>query len=132
MPENYAEVAPSDYKAVVRNLKLLDEILSPSDPYHLKSFIESLKIKIYPKIDLFLDDAKIVLSEQFGMDLTGSDFTIQKVRFFLFFFLFIIYCFYSIYLFFNLKSKNNNNNTNNYNYINRNNIFTINNNNNNN
>ena len=80
IPENYAEEAPNDLDLVYKNLSLLDDILKPEDPQSLSTLIQSMKDKIYPKINLFIDDAKIVLSEQFGMDLTCENFSIERIQ----------------------------------------------------
>ena len=65
IPENYVEEEPEDYKAVLKNLQLLQEILNPQeDKWQVKPFIEKMKRRIYPVIDSFLGDARIVLSEQ--------------------------------------------------------------------
>ena len=81
MPDNYVEQPPSDFKAVAKNSEILTRILnSDQTETGLKDLIEKLKNLIYPKIESFVHDAKIVLSEQFNFDLTGKDFSLPQVE----------------------------------------------------
>ena len=81
VPDNYVEQPPSDFKAVAKNSEILTRILnSDQTETGLKDLIEKLKNLIYPKIESFVHDAKIVLSEQFNFDLTGKDFSLPQVE----------------------------------------------------
>lgn len=69
VPENYVEFPPKDFDAVEKNLQLLKEVLDTTvDKHELMALVEDLKKRIYPRIDAFVADAKIVLSDQFGLD----------------------------------------------------------------
>ncbi|KAL6041980.1 Helicase ATP-binding domain-containing protein [Balamuthia mandrillaris] len=66
---DYIADPPSDPRAVLDNLKLIKEILNPNeDKHNVQKLIKRLKEQIYPKIDLFINNAQIVLAEQFRMD----------------------------------------------------------------
>lgn len=67
--------------AVQKNVKIISPLLASGETNtSIKKLIKRLQDRIYPKIDMFIKDAKIVLSEQFHMDLTGKDFILSKVE----------------------------------------------------
>ena len=81
IPEEYVVNPPKSLAVVQKNLKIISPLLaSGGSNSSIKKVIKRLQDRIYPKIDMFIKDAKIVLSEQFNMDLTGKDFILSKVE----------------------------------------------------
>lgn len=67
--------------AVLENVKILSPLLNEEQQQTgIKEVIQRLQDRIYPKIESFIKDAKIVLSEHFNMDLTGKDFSLPQVE----------------------------------------------------
>lgn len=69
IPDNYIDHPPDDLPAIKQNLKDLEIVLNyKEDRFQIKEFITTLSKKIYTRIDKFINQAKIVLSEQFGIE----------------------------------------------------------------
>ena len=70
LPDDYIQVPPSDMKIVKQNLDSLENCKKSNEFMEL---IEKLKNIIYPQIDLFLKNAKAVLSIQLELDVRSFD-----------------------------------------------------------
>ena len=64
---------------VRENIKIIEEALEEKDIHSLQPFVKEMKDKIYPKIDLFIYDAKIILCDEFKVDLNDENF-LEKVK----------------------------------------------------
>jgi len=79
VPEDYIEKAPDSIADVRSNLNVIREVLDPkADKHGTHKLLESLKGEIYPRIDEFVTNARITLSEHFSID--EKDFELKKVQ----------------------------------------------------
>ncbi|MDP2436151.1 MAG: hypothetical protein Q8P67_10445, partial [archaeon] len=78
IPEHYTHQPPRDHQAVHNNLKLVQEVLDRKlDMHNVQAFLENLKNEIYPKIDQFVDYARISIFAQ--LNLKDKDFEPTEV-----------------------------------------------------
>ena len=73
---NYIEQAPDDILIVRNNLRLIQEILDKNaDIHNIHQLIAELKSIIYPKIDLFIENATATICEK--LQIQKSEFTLE-------------------------------------------------------
>eukprot|EP00009_Paramoeba_aestuarina_P014981 CAMPEP_0201535496 /NCGR_PEP_ID=MMETSP0161_2-20130828/59206_1 /ASSEMBLY_ACC=CAM_ASM_000251 /TAXON_ID=180227 /ORGANISM="Neoparamoeba aestuarina, Strain SoJaBio B1-5/56/2" /LENGTH=812 /DNA_ID=CAMNT_0047940717 /DNA_START=126 /DNA_END=2560 /DNA_ORIENTATION=+ len=78
IPMNYIDEPPTDFEALKKNLKLLQEIMNPKEDIHgTQEFVADLKNAIYPRIHSFLSNGRIALCEQFGQK--EEDFNLEMI-----------------------------------------------------
>eukprot|EP01103_Thecamoeba_quadrilineata_P015232 TRINITY_DN4746_c0_g1_i2.p1 TRINITY_DN4746_c0_g1~~TRINITY_DN4746_c0_g1_i2.p1 ORF type:complete len:863 (-),score=172.36 TRINITY_DN4746_c0_g1_i2:137-2725(-) len=69
VPEDYIETAPADPGLVIKNFRLIEQILNPkSDVHAVQHFVEELRAEIYPRIEEFLRQATRVLCHELKQD----------------------------------------------------------------
>ena len=62
---DYIETPPENLENVRNNLIIIKDILDlKSDKYHVKSLLDTIKSIVYPKIDLFVTNAKIAICDK--------------------------------------------------------------------
>jgi len=67
VPRNYTTEPPEDFRSVYKNIGILREALDlDKDVYNIKELIDNTCAEVYPKIEAFVVDAKIVLLELLG------------------------------------------------------------------
>merc|ERR1712137_844517 len=74
---DYIEKPPDDLNAVRSNLKLVNEILEKSEDIHgVQALLQEIKDVVYPKIDMFIQNAQLALCEKLHLD--PDDFSVAK------------------------------------------------------
>eukprot|EP00026_Physarum_polycephalum_P000278 Phypoly_transcript_00278.p1 GENE.Phypoly_transcript_00278~~Phypoly_transcript_00278.p1 ORF type:complete len:1707 (+),score=276.94 Phypoly_transcript_00278:341-5461(+) len=77
VPENYSIEPPQSMKAVKDNLAILEEILhaEPGTTMSPTPLVETVCAEIYPTIDAFIKDARIVICDALKLDINFEDST---------------------------------------------------------
>jgi hypothetical protein len=76
---DYIEKPPADFVPVRRNLEVIQQCMNPKNDQHgTQRLVAGLKADIYPRIEEFVANARVTLSEHFGID--ERDFNLADVQ----------------------------------------------------
>jgi len=79
VPENYTAKPPDDHKLIHSNLALIQEVLNrKEDKHNVQEFLDNLKNEIYPRINQFVDHARIVIASQ--LELRDKQFDVEETQ----------------------------------------------------